>query len=128
MDSLPIVVVGGGLAGSQAALTIATLGGEVELFEMRPVRQTAAHRTADAAELVCSNSFRSNEPHSASGLLKQELRLLDSDLIQIADRRCHSCRNIADCRSGAILPTGDGGLTRSFAHHHAKSGSDSNPN
>jgi methylenetetrahydrofolate--tRNA-(uracil-5-)-methyltransferase len=84
-DRFSIAVVGSGLAGSQAALTIANLGAQVELFEMRPLLQTAAHRTADAAELVCSNSLRSNEAHSAPGLLKQELRLLGSDLIRIAD-------------------------------------------
>ncbi len=81
----PIAVVGSGLAGSQAALTIARLGGDVELFEMRPVVRTPAHRTADAAELVCSNSLRSNDPQSAPGLLKEELRRLGSDLIRAAD-------------------------------------------
>lgn len=81
----PIAVIGSGLAGSQAALTIARLGGEVDLFEMRPVVKTPAHQTADAAELVCSNSLRSNEANSAAGLLKQELRLLGCDLIGFAD-------------------------------------------
>src|SRR5436190_13710305 len=80
-----ITVVGSGLAGSQAALTVAALGGHVELVEMRPRVQTPAHRTGDAAELVCSNSLRSNEPNSAAGLLKQELRLLGCDLLRIAD-------------------------------------------
>jgi len=80
-----IVVIGSGLAGSEAALTIAALGGFVELFEMRPTNQTAVHRTGNAAELVCSNSLRSNQKHSAAGLMKQELRLLECDLIQIAD-------------------------------------------
>src|SRR5438105_8077920 len=80
-----ITVVGSGLAGSQAALTIAALGGEVELFEMRPLVQTPAHQTAGAAELVCSSSLRSNEVYSAAGLLKAELRLLGCDLLRIAD-------------------------------------------
>ncbi len=80
----PVRVIGAGLAGSQAALTIARLGGDVVLDEMRPARQTPAHRTALAAELVCSNSLRSDQPQSAPGLLKQELRLLDSELIRIA--------------------------------------------
>jgi methylenetetrahydrofolate--tRNA-(uracil-5-)-methyltransferase len=82
---MSIAVVGSGLAGSQAALTVAALGGEVELFEMRPLVRTPAHRTADAAELVCSNSLRSNELYSAAGLLKQELRLLGCDLLRMAD-------------------------------------------
>jgi len=80
----PIHVIGAGLAGSQAALTIARLGGRVVLHEMRPVKQTAAHRTAMAAELVCSNSLRSDQAHSTPWLLKQELRMLDSDVLQIA--------------------------------------------
>jgi methylenetetrahydrofolate--tRNA-(uracil-5-)-methyltransferase len=84
-EATRVVVVGSGLAGSQAGLSIAHLGGEVTLYEMRPVVQTPAHRTAEAAELVCSNSLRSNDPTSAAGLLKQELRLLGSDLMRIAD-------------------------------------------
>ena len=63
----PIHVIGAGLAGSQAALTIARLGGQVVLHEMRPVKQTAAHRTAMAAELVCSNSLRSDQAHRRRG-------------------------------------------------------------
>jgi methylenetetrahydrofolate--tRNA-(uracil-5-)-methyltransferase len=80
-----VVVVGSGLAGSQAALTIAHLGGDVLLYEMRPHVKTPAHQTDGAAELVCSNSLRSNDPNSAAGLLKQELRLLGCDLIRFAD-------------------------------------------
>jgi methylenetetrahydrofolate--tRNA-(uracil-5-)-methyltransferase len=85
MSAAPVHVIGAGLAGSQAALTIARLGGSVVLHEMRPVRQTAAHRTGFAAELVCSNSMRSDDAGSAPGLLKQELRLLHSDLLRIAN-------------------------------------------
>jgi methylenetetrahydrofolate--tRNA-(uracil-5-)-methyltransferase len=81
----PIIVIGAGLAGSQAALTIAHLGGKVILYEMRPNVRTPAHQTGGAAELVCSNSLRSNDVCSAAGLLKQELRLLGCDLIRIAD-------------------------------------------
>lgn len=84
--SRPIAVVGSGLAGSQAALTIATLGGRVDLYEMRPLVQTPAHRTGGAAELVCSNSLRSNQPISAPGLLKDELRMLGCDLLRVADQ------------------------------------------
>lgn len=85
-SSNPIIVVGSGLAGSQAALTIARLGGKVKLYEMRPVVKTPAHRTSMAAELVCSNSLRSNQLHSAPGLLKEELRMLGSDLLRIAEQ------------------------------------------
>ena len=80
-----ISVIGSGLAGSQAALTIANLGGEVDLFEMRPLVQTPAHRTGQAAELVCSNSLRSNDACSSAGLLKRELRLLGCELLSLAD-------------------------------------------
>ena len=80
-----ITVIGGGLAGSEAAYQIAQHGQKVRLFEMRPVRQTPAHRTDRLAEIVCSNSLKSDHPYNASWLLKEELRRLGSILIQIAD-------------------------------------------
>src|SRR5436853_3358714 len=80
-----ITVIGGGLAGSEAAWQIARLGAKVRLHEMRPVRHTAAHRTDRLAEIVCSNSLKSDQPYNASWLLKQELRQLGSILLQIAD-------------------------------------------
>jgi methylenetetrahydrofolate--tRNA-(uracil-5-)-methyltransferase len=80
-----ITVIGGGLAGSEAAYQIAQHGQRVRLFEMRPLRQTPAHRTDQLAEIVCSNSLKSDQPYNASWLLKEELRRLDSILIQIAD-------------------------------------------
>jgi methylenetetrahydrofolate--tRNA-(uracil-5-)-methyltransferase len=83
--AMEITVVGGGLAGSEAAWQAANRGLEVTIFEMRPGVNTAAHETAGLAELVCSNSLGSNLIDRASGLLKQELRLLDSMLIACAD-------------------------------------------
>src|SRR5215831_11029526 len=80
-----ITVIGGGLAGSEAAWQIAQRGERVRLYEMRPVRQTGAHRTDRLAEIVCSNSLKSDQPYNASWLLKEELRRLGSILIQIAD-------------------------------------------
>src|SRR5213079_791552 len=80
-----ITVIGGGLAGSEAAWQIARSGEKVRLYEMRPVRQTAAHRTDRLAEIVCSNSLKSDQPYNASWLLKEELRRLGSILIQVAD-------------------------------------------
>ena len=80
-----ITVIGGGLAGSEAAWQIAQQGAHVRLYEMRPVRQTPAHRTELLAEIVCSNSLKSDQPYNASWLLKEELRRLGSILIQIAD-------------------------------------------
>ena len=80
-----VTVIGGGLAGSEAAWQIARLGAKVRLYEMRPVRSTPAHRTDRLAEIVCSNSFKSDQPYNASWLLKEELRRLGSILIQIAD-------------------------------------------
>src|SRR4026207_595599 len=78
MSADQINVVGGGLAGVEAAWQAARLGGEVTLYEMRPVRQTPAHRTDKLAEIVCSNSLKSDEPGTASYLLKEELRQGDS--------------------------------------------------
>src|SRR2546422_4795155 len=80
-----ITVIGGGLAGSEAAWQIARLGGRVRLYEMRPVQSTPAHRTDRLAEIVCSNSLKSDQPYNASWLLKEELRRLGSILIRIAD-------------------------------------------
>ena len=67
-------VIGGGLAGVEAAWQAAEAGAEVRLYEMRPVLQTPAHRTDKLAEIVCSNSLKSDEPGSAPYLLKEELR------------------------------------------------------
>lgn len=79
-------VIGGGLAGTEAAWQAAQLGVETVLYEMRPQRQTPAHRTGNLAELVCSNSLGSALPDRASGLLKNELRRLNSLLMRCADR------------------------------------------
>src|SRR5204863_7141684 len=69
-----LVVIGGGFAGVEAAWQAAQLGAQVKLYEMRPVKQTPAHRTDKLAEIVCSNSLKSDEPGTASYLLKEELR------------------------------------------------------
>ncbi len=83
----PIHVIGGGLAGSEAAWQAANLGVPVHLHEMRPVRGTDAHKTDGLAELVCSNSFRSDDWQSnAVGVLHQEMRLADSLIMAAADR------------------------------------------
>jgi len=80
-----ITVIGGGLAGSEAAYQIAKRGIKVKLYEMKPVKFTEAHSNKNLAEIVCSNSFKSNLHTNACGLLKEELRYLDSLLIKIAD-------------------------------------------
>lgn len=80
-----INIIGGGLAGCEAAYQIAKRGFKVKLYEMKPIKFSPAHSNKDLAEIVCSNSFKSNNVSSACGLLKQELRMLDSLLIKIAD-------------------------------------------
>jgi methylenetetrahydrofolate--tRNA-(uracil-5-)-methyltransferase len=80
-----VLVVGAGLAGSEAAWQLARRGIAVELLEMRPLKSTPAHRTARPAELVCTNSFKSDVPEVAAGLLKEELRQLRSLVLQAAD-------------------------------------------
>jgi methylenetetrahydrofolate--tRNA-(uracil-5-)-methyltransferase len=80
-----IRVIGGGLAGPEAALMAAGQGAEVLLYEMRPVRQTPAHQTADFGELVCSNSLKSESENTAPWLLKQEMRHAGSVLLRLAD-------------------------------------------
>ncbi|MGH2606926.1 MAG: FAD-dependent oxidoreductase, partial [Anaerolineales bacterium] len=87
-----LTVVGGGLAGAEAAWQAAERGFRVELFEMRPARPTGAHQTADLAELVCSNSLGSALPDRASGVLLAELTRLGSLLVE--------------CARGAAVPAG----------------------
>lgn len=79
-----IAVVGGGLAGSECALKLAQLGASVRLIEMRPKVKTEAHKTGDFAELVCSNSLKSVERHAPHGILKQEMTILGSNILQVA--------------------------------------------
>ena len=81
-----ITVIGGGLAGSEAAYQIAKQGIKVKLYEMKPVKFSEAHFSKNLAEIVCSNSFKSNLLTNACGLLKEELRRLDSLLVKIADK------------------------------------------
>jgi len=85
MNTLHATVIGGGLAGSEAAWALANRGVSVTLHEMRPAVGTPAHQTGRLAELVCSNSFKSVETTNAHGLLKAELRLLGSLLLECAD-------------------------------------------
>lgn len=80
-----IIVIGGGLAGCEVAYQIAKRGIKVKLYEMKPYKFSPAHANADLAEIVCSNSFKSNLHTNACGVLKEELRILDSLLIKIAD-------------------------------------------
>jgi methylenetetrahydrofolate--tRNA-(uracil-5-)-methyltransferase len=85
MNNETVHIVGGGLAGSEAAWQLASRGHDVVVHEMRPVRPTAAHRTEKLGELVCSNTFKSTETHNAHGLLKAEMRLLGSLILECAD-------------------------------------------
>jgi methylenetetrahydrofolate--tRNA-(uracil-5-)-methyltransferase len=78
-------VIGAGLAGCEAAWQIAQRGVKVHLFEMKPIKKSEAHHNDDYAELVCSNSLRSNGLSNAVGVLKEELRILDSIIMQVAD-------------------------------------------
>ena len=80
-----ITVIGAGLAGCEAAYQIAKRGIKVKLYEMKPIKYSEAHSNENFAEIVCSNSFKSNLLTNACGLLKEELRRLDSLLIKIAD-------------------------------------------
>ena len=110
-------VVGGGLAGCEAAWALAERGIDVTLCEMRPVVRTAAHQTDRLAELVCSNSFKSVELTNAHGLLKAELRDLGSLLLQCADWPVAG-RGGARGRSRPVLP----GSAQSGCHAFAGDG------
>src|SRR6516165_9102286 len=108
MTLAPVHVIGGGLAGSEAAWQIAEAGVPVVLHEMRPVCATDAHQTDQLAELVCSNSFRADDwSGNAVGLLHAEMRRLGSLILACAD----ACR----CRRAARSPwTGKGSPRRSL--------------
>src|SRR5437764_2574519 len=81
-----ITIIGGGFAGVEAAWAAAQRGARVNLYEMRPKKMTSVHRTGDLAELVCSNSFKSNLLTNASGVLKEEMRRLGSIILPIAEK------------------------------------------
>src|SRR4026209_2030682 len=83
---MSVHIIGGGLAGGGAAWQAASLGVPVTLYEMRPVRPTAVHKTDRLAELVCSNSFRGDKLDNAVGLLKEEMRRLGSLVLSAADQ------------------------------------------
>ena len=86
MSEGKIIVIGGGLAGTEAAWQIARFGIPVTLYEMRPVKSSLAHHTEELSELVCSNSFGASQTDRAAGLLHEELRRLNSIIITTADR------------------------------------------
>jgi methylenetetrahydrofolate--tRNA-(uracil-5-)-methyltransferase len=86
LNAASLIVVGGGLAGAEAAWQAAERGAAVDLYEMRPGKETPAHKTDSLAELVCSNSLKSDDPATAAGLLKGELRLAESLIIRCADK------------------------------------------
>ncbi|MFD3260914.1 methylenetetrahydrofolate--tRNA-(uracil(54)-C(5))-methyltransferase (FADH(2)-oxidizing) TrmFO [Paenibacillus lentus] len=112
-QSKRVTVVGAGLAGSEAAWQLAKRGIPVKLYEMRPVQQTPAHHTDKFAELVCSNSLRANSLTNAVGVLKEEMRMLDSLVIGAADRN-------AVPAGGALAVDRDGfsgEITRTLREH-----------
>jgi len=86
INNIKVRIIGAGLAGSEAAYQLLKRGVYVELYDMKPKKFSPAHKSENFAELVCSNSLKSNDLSTASGLLKQELRMLDSLLISVADK------------------------------------------
>ena len=108
-----VTVIGAGLAGTEAAWQIASRGGRVKLYEMRPVVKTPAHHTDKFAELVCSNSLRANGLTNAVGVLKEEMRMLDSLVLSAADKH-------AVPAGGALAVDRDGfsGEITSTLHQH----------
>ena len=86
MNHKNVIVIGAGLAGSEAAWQLANRGIHVDLYEMRPVKSSPAHQTDQFAELVCSNSLRAGNIENGVGLLKEEMRHLDSLIMKAADK------------------------------------------
>ncbi|MGN0974542.1 MAG: FAD-dependent oxidoreductase, partial [Gemmiger sp.] len=85
MNEPNVTILGAGLAGCEAALWLAGRGVGVDLYEQKPVHFSPAHKSAGFAELICSNSLKAERPDSASGLLKLEMRILGSHLLDTAD-------------------------------------------
>ena len=103
-------VIGGGLAGTEAALVLADGGTQVVLHEQKPERRSPAHKEDGLAELVCSNSLRSDNPQNAIGLLHEELRRLGSPVLHEADR--------ARVAAGDALAVEAAQLLIIMSHHH----------
>ena len=108
-----ITVVGGGLAGSEAAWQAASSGVPVTIHEMRPVRPTAVHKTDNLAELVCSNSFRGDKLDNAVGLLKEEMRRLGSLVMRVAEE----CRVPAGAALAVDRERFAQGITSALSQH-----------
>jgi len=87
-ENKPVIIIGGGLAGCEAAWQLLRRGHQVRLHEMKPQKYSPAHKMESLAELVCSNSLKSNNPESAPGLLKNEMRQLGSLILSAADATC----------------------------------------
>ncbi|MEL6439934.1 MAG: FADH(2)-oxidizing methylenetetrahydrofolate--tRNA-(uracil(54)-C(5))-methyltransferase TrmFO [Cyanobacteria bacterium J06621_8] len=113
MTQNSVTVIGGGLAGTEAAWQIAQAGVPVTLYEMRPVRTSPAHHTEELAELVCSNSFGAKNSDRAAGLLHEELRRLNSQVIATADRHCVPAGGALAVDRGVFSQE----LTRTLASH-----------
>ena len=104
MSNGPVVVIGAGLAGTEAAWQLVQAGVSVRLIEMRPLKRSPAHHSSEFAELVCSNSFGALSSDRAAGLLQEELRRLGSLVIRIAD--AHAVYSGACAVCGRVLHTG----------------------
>ena len=103
---MQVKIIGAGLAGCEAALWLADRGVQVELYEQKPAKYSPAHKSAGFAELICSNSLKAERPDSASGLLKIEMKMMGSHLLDAAE----TARVAA---GGALAPTSRSGARRS---------------
>lgn len=102
MNPKKIHIVGAGLAGSEAAYYLAERGHEVCLYEQRPSSSTGAHSTGLFGELVCSNSLKNQKTDNACGLLKEEMRLFNSLILEAAEKEPGSCGKRFERRSGSF--------------------------
>ncbi len=117
-------IIGAGLAGSEAAWQCARRGVAVELFEMRPVRMTPAHQTEDFAELVCSNSLKSESENTAPWLLKEEMRRAGSLLLEIARATAVPAGHALAVDRAEFSRKVTEAISRESAHHHLPRRSD----
>ena len=100
---MQVKIIGAGLAGCEAALWLADRGVQVELYEQKPAKYSPAHKSAGFAELICSNSLKAERPDSASGLLKIEMKMMGSHLLDAAETARVAAGGALATRGGEIL-------------------------
>ena len=121
---MQIKIIGAGLAGCEAALWLADHGVQVDLYEQKPVKFSPAHKSAGFAELICSNSLKAERPDSASGLLKIEMRMMGSHLLDAAETARVAAGGALAVDRDVFFHRRDGNGGKELGHYRSPRGSD----